>query len=199
MACLVSWLPPCLRLWLGYRGFLPRVVILKEVNPKRPWKLLDELKAYDQARSLQGGPIPQVYGEVTVYNGIDRVPAFLVEHVDGSTLENLPLEHLASNAAWLAIQNGKNPSNDLDPESILHPDLLAALRLVYDELTTKNMVHGDPKPDNFLATVSRDGEYRVRAIDLEYAHPPDCTTNSTDFLSVVYWLAETIAPDEIID
>lgn len=200
MASLITWLPHCLRLCLGRRGLLPRVVVLKERNPGRPERHSCELEVYDQLMSLQGGCIPLLYGEAMVYDGLELVPALLIEYVEGSILTELLPEYLASSEARHALQNGEDPrDNGLSDYDIVSPKLLAALRATYDELTTKGLVHGDPKSDNFMATISSNGEYKVRAIDLEYTHLPDATTNHTDFNSIVYELADFIAPEKIVD
>jgi hypothetical protein len=199
VASVISWLPPSLRHCLGHRGFLPTVITLKEYNPERPQCYSDELRAYSQLQSLQGDYIPQLYGEATVYHGAEKVPALLLEYIKGNTLDNLPLEHLASNQALQALRDGKTPSNFLQPKSIVNPKLLAALELTYDEITRNNLVHGDPKSDNFIAAISSTGHYRVWAIDLEFTLPPGDITNSMDFLSIMCELTERITPEEILD
>lgn len=200
MARLVSSLPHRLQLWLGRRGFLPTVIVLKESHPDRPDRHSHELEVYGQLEPLQGRDIPLLYGEAMIHDGLKQVPALLVEYIRGKILTELPWEHLASNEARQVLQAGEDPyENGLSSEGVINPKLLASLRSVYDEMSKKGLVHGDPKPDNFMATVSRCGNYRVWAIDPEYTHPPDCMTNSSDFNSVVSDLACFIAPEKFVD
>jgi tRNA A-37 threonylcarbamoyl transferase component Bud32 len=150
---------------------------------------------YRKLQSLQGDHIPLLYGEVMVDDGEQEVPALLLEHIYGTTLNRLSPEHLESIEARKIIDGGNDPNNELSAEQILNPRLVKALRNVFDELERKGVVHGDPRADNFIATRRKDGSYKVVAVDFEFPHVPSDETNAMGLLSVIYELSDIVAPD----
>ncbi|KAK4654800.1 hypothetical protein QC762_0069350 [Podospora pseudocomata] len=154
------WMPQLVRSWLQRllpEWFLPTTVILKERNPTKADSYENEIDTYLHLRSLQGTYIPRLFGEVTVsdphaqrYQISKRpTPAILLENVEGVSLYNLPTEELGN------------------------PRLLEELKDMYNLLTEKGVVHGDPKLHNFLRV-----DKKIVAIDFELSHPlPSDITN----------------------
>lgn len=99
---------------------------------------------------MQGIYVPRLYGEATVYNGSDEVPALLIEFLEGTPLDCLRLDELASEPALKLLGEGKRPQNYLSHLEILNPGLGAALRGLIGEFAKLRMVHGDPRLDNFI-------------------------------------------------
>ncbi|KAK4649711.1 uncharacterized protein QC761_0024170 [Podospora bellae-mahoneyi] len=165
MPQLVCWLQRLLPEW-----FLPTTVILKERNPTKADDYENEIDTYLHLRSLQGTHIPRLFGEVTVsdphaqrYRISKRpTPAILLENVEGVSLYNLPTEELGN------------------------PDLLRGLKDIYNLLTEKGVVHGDPKLHNFLRV-----DQRIVAIDFELSNPlPSDITNELELRDLVSEIAQ---------
>ncbi|KAK4170870.1 hypothetical protein QBC36DRAFT_165645, partial [Triangularia setosa] len=80
-------------------------------------------------------------------------PAILLENVEGVSLHNLPTEELRN------------------------PRVLRELKDIYNLLTEKGVVHGDPRLHNFLRV-----DERIVAIDFEFSHPlPSDITNENEW------------------
>ncbi|KAK3896907.1 hypothetical protein C8A05DRAFT_20225, partial [Staphylotrichum tortipilum] len=149
------WAPALVRSWVRRcpEWFLPQTAILKERNPAKADAYDNEIAVYRHLVRLQGHAIPQLLGEAGSYDPtlaryqVNKrpIPAFLLKHVQGSSL------------------------HDLSPEELGDDDLIRALQDVYDALTQHGVFHGDPRLHNFL----RVGD-RVVAIDLELASPLPC-------------------------
>ncbi|KAK4670156.1 uncharacterized protein QC763_0039880 [Podospora pseudopauciseta] len=160
---LLSWMPQLVRSWLQRllpEWFLPTTVILKERNPTKADSYENEIDTYLHLRSLQGTHIPRLFGEVTVsdphaqrYQISKRpTPAILLENVEGVSLHNLPTEELGN------------------------PRLLRELEDIYNLLTEKGVVHGDPRLHNFIRA-----HQRIVAIDFEFSYPlPSDITNEDE-------------------
>jgi tRNA A-37 threonylcarbamoyl transferase component Bud32 len=151
-----SWLQRLLPEW-----FLPASVILKERNPEKADSYENEIDTYQHLQSLQGTHIPRLFGEVAVshphaqrrYQMSKRpTPAILLENVEGVPLHHLPTEELGN------------------------PRLLEELQGIYNLLTEKGVVHGDPRLHNFLRV-----DKRIVAIDFEFSYPlPNDITNEDE-------------------
>ena len=182
-----------MRLWLGRRGFLPTVVVLKERNPERPDEHLCELANYRRLESLQGGCIPWLYGEAKVHHGSTTVSALLLEFVDGQRLDRLPPGDLTSDQPRQAPKEGPR---DILTSNCINPKLVAAIKHVYDQMEEMGMAHGDPQPHNFLATVKGNG-YKVTALDFEFSGPPDDPqTKAMELRSVFHGISDIIDPEQ---
>ncbi|KAK4204855.1 hypothetical protein QBC40DRAFT_303153 [Triangularia verruculosa] len=161
---LSSWTPQLVRSWLQRmlpEWFLPTTVILKERNPQKADSYENEVDTYRHLQSLQGRCIPLFFGEVAIRNHEQTryqiskrpVPAILLGDVKGVSLHCLQAEELGD------------------------PRLLEKLQAMYDLLTEKGVVHGDPALHNFLYV---DG--RIVALDFEFPYPlPNDITNADDF------------------
>ncbi|KAK4095747.1 hypothetical protein N658DRAFT_99969 [Parathielavia hyrcaniae] len=160
---LPSWTPQLVRSWLERllpEWFLPTSVILKERNPEKADNYENEIGTYLHLRSLQGTHIPRLFGEVAVYPHAQRryqmsrrpIPAILLENVEGVPVHNLSTEELGD------------------------PRLLEELQGIYNLLTEKGVVHGDPRLHNFLRV-----DNRIVAIDFEFSYPlPSDITNKDE-------------------
>ncbi|KAK4652591.1 hypothetical protein QC762_0074710 [Podospora pseudocomata] len=163
IACWLSfWMPQLVCSWLQQllpEWFLPTTVILKERNPNKADNYENEIDTYLHLRSLQGTHIPRLFGEVAVSYAQRRyqiskrpTPAILLENVEGVSLHNLPTEELGN------------------------PRLLGELQNIYNLLTKKGVVHGDPRLHNFLRV-----DQRIVAIDFEFSYPlPSDITNEDE-------------------
>lgn len=151
---LSSWMPPLVRSWLLRwlpAWFLPTTVILKERNPEKADSFENEVEACRRLQALQGTHIPRFLGEVTVTRPDDemkyqlsrrRVPAILLECVEGEVLD------------------------DLDNEALQDSRLIEQLRAFYGLLDEHGVAHGDPALHNFMRTSKG-----LVAIDFEFAYP----------------------------
>ncbi|KAK0672407.1 hypothetical protein QBC41DRAFT_313788, partial [Cercophora samala] len=153
-ACwLSSWTPRLVCCWLQRllsEWFLPTTVILKERNPQKADSYENEVDTYRHLQSLQGRCIPRLFGEVAVsdphaqkYQISKRpTPAILLKNVGGVSLYSLLTKRLGN------------------------PRLLMELEDMYNLLTEKGVVHGDPRLHNFLRV-----DQWIVALDFEFSYP----------------------------
>lgn len=161
--------------------FLPAMVILKEEKEHNDGRHLleHEIRMFEQLRSLQGRCIPWCFGCGQSINKQQVKPALVLQYIPGPSLLQVPAEQLLNPC----IASSK--LCNLAPEDFIHPDLLRELRHTYDELTAKNIVHGDPELHNFIWTGQE-----IVAIDFEFAEylrsdSQNQVTNEHEFESMV--------------
>jgi serine/threonine protein kinase len=110
----------------------------------------------------------------------EKVPALMLEFVRGTSLHALPLEDRISNDAFEAIQKGHHLQ---DYKKVPNAALQEALERTYASITDAGVLHGDPKPDNFIKC--EDGA--VIAVDFEFACPlPDGENHEKELRTILY-------------
>ncbi|KAK4175043.1 hypothetical protein QBC36DRAFT_347424 [Triangularia setosa] len=138
IACwLLFWIPQLVCSWLQRllpEWFLPTTVILKERNPNKADNYENEIGTYLHLRSLQGTH----FCLRNYQTSKPPTPAILLENIEGVSLHNLPTEELGN------------------------PRLLGELQDMYNLITEKGVVHGDPRLHIFLRVNNR-----VVAIDFD--------------------------------
>ncbi|GLA65327.1 hypothetical protein AtubIFM54640_007077 [Aspergillus tubingensis] len=134
----------------SYRHIIPESatsVIIKQLKDDREEKFEDEQTAYTKLKDLQGGVIPEFYGQ-GYYDGL---PALVLSDIPGITLEDL------------------TRSNEEVPENLIK----SYLEDVFDKLSKYQAFYLDQKLDNFILCGDREHGYsKVMAVDLENVEIP---------------------------
>ena len=193
---LVSWLPIFLCPWLRDAlrvWFLPKTVVLKMRNPDKANDYDTERTTYQQAlKPLRRGRSPLFFGTALVDGpGFKDVQGICMGMIPGRPLSDLHREDLSPETLAF-LDNGEEPPHS---ENLLSCELSANILDTYSELTSVNIVHGDPYPGNFI--LRDDGT--VVALDFEQAHAPGDVNNDTEYRSLLYqfrWLVNDLVRKE---
>ena len=130
---------------------LPRTLIIKQQKEGWSDEFAEEVQAYTRLKDLQGGMIPQLFGQ----GNFAGVPALTLSEVVGTTLYDL--------ARNKKLYGHKTTLETLESE----------LEGVFKILSTYGAIYWDQKLDNFLlCDDEKSNNSRVMVVDLEQVQFP---------------------------
>jgi eukaryotic-like serine/threonine-protein kinase len=165
----------------AFHRFTQRTVALKIVAPDVPVAQLTELRArlVREARALATARHP---GIVEVLDGgvvEDGTPYFVMEKLDGRTLEGL----LAARAR-------------LSPEETAA--VMFQLCDAMDVAHRSGVVHRDLKPDNIFVVRERDGRERVKVVDFGTAQVASISEGKLSAIGAIIGTPAYMAPEQLL-